>query len=134
MILKPVAMFKDPFRGGENILVLCETFVWADDKYTILKPANTNFRHYAKKVFEAGDHEEPWFGIEQEYAVLEKKNNFTVKPLGWPNNGFPGRQGVFYCSVGANIAYGRSILDAHYKACLFAGVKISGVNLETMPG
>jgi hypothetical protein len=38
--------------------------MWADDNFTSLKPANTNFRHYAKKVFEAGDYEEPWFGIE----------------------------------------------------------------------
>jgi glutamine synthetase len=95
-------MFHDPFRAGDNVLVLCETFVWGDDQYKTLKPANTNFRHWAKKIFEAGDHEEPWFGIEQEYAVLEKKNNFTVKPLGWPNNGYPGRQGAFYCSIGAN--------------------------------
>jgi hypothetical protein len=28
--------------------------VWADDKFTELKPANTNFRHYARKIFEAG--------------------------------------------------------------------------------
>lgn len=127
-------MFNDPFRGGDNILVLCETFVWGDFEYKTLKPANTNFRHWAKKVFEAGDHEEPQFGIEQEYAVLEKKNNFSVKPLGWPDNGYPGRQGAFYCSIGANQAYGRTILDAHYRACLNAGVKIAGVNLETMPG
>jgi glutamine synthetase len=70
-------MFKDPFRGGENLLAMCETYVWADEKYTVLKPANTNFRHYAKKIFEAGDHEEPWFGIEQEYAVLQDKTNFS---------------------------------------------------------
>jgi glutamine synthetase len=99
-----------------------------------MKPANTNFRHFAKKIFDAGAHEKPWFGIEQEYAVLQDKNNFTVRPLGWPSNGYPGRQGAFYCSVGAHRAYGRAILDAHYKACLYAGIKISGVNLETMPG
>jgi glutamine synthetase len=134
VILKPVAMFNDPFRAGENVLVICETYVWADEHYKTLKPANTNFRHYAKKIFDAGAHEEPWFGIEQEYAVLEEKNNFSTRPLGWPQNGFPGPQGAFYCSVGANIAYGRAILDAHYKACLYSGIKISGVNMETMPG
>lgn len=25
-------------------------------------------------------------------------------------------------------------MDAHYKACLFAGVQISGTNAEVMPG
>ena len=89
--MKPVAYFQDPFRGGKNLLVLCETWVWSDDQFKSMKPANTNFRHYAKKIFDAGAHEKPWFGIEQEYAVLQDKNNFTVRPLGWPSNGYPGR-------------------------------------------
>ena len=62
--MKPVAMYPDPFREGNNFIVMTETFVWADDQFTDLKPANTNFRHYAKKVFDAGVEEEPWFGIE----------------------------------------------------------------------
>jgi glutamine synthetase len=126
VIMKPVAYYPDPFRGGDNIIVMTETFVWADDKFTTLKPANTNFRHYAKAIFDAGKFEEPWFGIEQEYSLLEIKNNFTVKPLGWPSSGFPGPQGPYYCSV--------AIIDAHYKACLFASIKISGTNCEVMPG
>ena len=28
VILKPVAVYPDPFRGGDNVLVFCETFVW----------------------------------------------------------------------------------------------------------
>lgn len=134
VIMKPVAYYPDPFRGGNNIIVLTETYVWADDQFTTLRPANTNFRHHAKRIFDAGLHEEPWFGIEQEYTILEIKNKFTVKPLGWPNSGFPGPQGPYYCSVGANICYGRAIMDAHYKACLFAAIKISGTNCEVMPG
>jgi len=44
--------------------VLCESHVWADSEFKELVPANTNFRHFAKKIFEAADHAEPWFGIE----------------------------------------------------------------------
>ena len=66
--------------------------------------------------------------------MLEQRNKFTLKPLGWPSSGYPGPQGPYYCSVGANHCYGRAIMDAHYKACLYAGIKISGSNAEVMPG
>ena len=52
---------------------------------------------------------------------------------GWPECGFPGPQGPYYCSVGSGSAIGRDIVEAHLKACYFAGVKISGVNAEVMP-
>ena len=71
IILKPVAFYPDPFRGGDNIMVLCEGFMWEDNTFQKLIPNNTNFRHFAKTIFEAGASEEPWYGIEQEYTILE---------------------------------------------------------------
>lgn len=41
--------------------------------------------------------------------------------------------GPYYCGVGANRVYGRDIVEAHYRACLYAGVKIAGCNAEVMP-
>ncbi|XP_056173058.1 glutamine synthetase-like [Syzygium oleosum] len=55
-------------------------------------------------------------------------------PLGWPIGGYPGPQGPYYYGVGADKAFGRDIVDARYKACLYAGIKISGINWEVMPG
>ena len=43
-------------------------------------------------------------------------------------------QGPYYCAVGAEKSFGRDISDAHYKACLSAGINISGTNGEVMPG
>jgi len=134
IILKPVAYFPDPFRGGDNVMVLCDGYCWADGTFKQLIPNNTNFRASAKKVFDEGAAEEPWYGIEQEYTLLAKKNAFALEPLGWPANGYPGLQGPYYCSAGGNVCYGRDIADDHYKACLFAGIKISGTNAEVMPG
>ena len=96
VIMKPVAMFKDPFRGPaknpkhHHLLVLVETFRWTDEKCTELTPANTNFRAHARAVFESAGDENPWFGIEQEYTMIGTSTKFTTWPLGWPNNGYPG--------------------------------------------
>lgn len=132
--LKPAAIFPDPFRGGDNILVLCMAYRWADAEKTQLRPANTNFRHFSAPILEEAKDEHPWFGIEQEYTLFECTNAFTKWPLGWPEGGYPPAQGPYYCSVGATTCYGRVIMDYHYKACLAAKVNISGTNGEVMPG
>nr|VDC93864.1 unnamed protein product [Brassica oleracea] len=127
IILYPQAIFRDPFRRGDNILVMCDAYTPAGD------PIPTNKRHKAAKIFSHPNvaKEVPWYGIEQEYTLMQKGVNW---PIGWPIGGFPGPQGPYYCGVGADKAIGRDIVDAHYKACLYAGIGISGVNGEVMPG
>lgn len=41
--------------------------------------------------------------------------------------------GPYYCGVGADKVIARDVVDAHYRACLYAGVKICGTNAEVMP-
>ncbi|KAH8947604.1 hypothetical protein BDL97_11G051300 [Sphagnum fallax] len=43
-------------------------------------------------------------------------------------------QGPYYCGTGVDKAWGCDIVNAHYKACLYAGIQISGINGEVMPG
>jgi glutamine synthetase len=125
--LKPIAMYKDPFRRGKNILVLCEACL-PDAKLT---PIPTNTRRRCLEVMEQAKEHEPWFGIEQEFALMAKDR---VTPFGWPKNGYPRPQGPFYCSAGTENAFGRRVVEAHYRACLYAGLTISGINGEVLPG
>ncbi|KAK4337434.1 hypothetical protein RND71_043638 [Anisodus tanguticus] len=125
--LKPVAIYKDPFRGANNKLILCETISY--DK----KPNFANKRASCAEVMKKVADSQPWFGIEQEYSLLSGKNGINKHPLGWPENGFLAPQGPYYCGVGAHRAFGRDVVEAHYRACMYAGIPISGENAEVMP-
>ncbi|KAK6864153.1 glutamine synthetase [Apiospora arundinis] len=121
--LKPVAVFPDPFRGVPNILVLTEC--WNADG----TPNKYNYRHECDKLMSTHASHKPWFGLEQEYTLFDMED----RPYGWPKAGFPAPQGPYYCGVGAGKVVCRDIVEAHYKACLYTGVKISGTNAEVMP-
>merc|ERR1719498_2273997 len=125
VLLIPVAMYPDPFRQGNNVMVLCET------ANINSKPIPTNSRRAAKACFDANLGAKPWFGIEQEYTLFKEDKK---TPLGCPEGGYPGPQGPYYCSAGLDNSFGRDVMDAHYKACVFAGLTISGTNAEVMPG
>jgi len=132
--LVPRSIYRDPFRRGDNILVMCDCYepprLNPDGSVTPMKPLPSNTRHACADVMEKAKAHEPWFGIEQEYTLL---NAMTKWPLGWPKNGYPAPQGPYYCAAGPGNAMGRDVAEAHYKACMYAGIKISGVNAEVMP-
>jgi glutamine synthetase len=102
---------------------MCETYM-SDGK-----PNAYNFRHDAAIIFKEHSKAEFWFGLEQEYTLLDEFG----WPYGWPKNGFPAPQGPYYCGVGTGKVFCRDIVEAHYKACLYAQINISGTNAEVMP-
>ena len=121
--LRAVAVYPCPFRLGDNLLVLAETYM-SDGK-----PNAYNFRHDAAALMKKYEGEVYQFGIEQEYTLLD----VTGWPYGWPKNGFPAPQGPYYCANGTGKVFCRDIVEAHYKACMYAGIQISGTNAEVMP-
>ncbi len=122
-LLRPVYMVNDPIRGGHDLLALCEVYN-ADG--TVHK---SNKRAALREVAEKYADQEAWFGIEQEYTFFD-----GIKPLGWPDNGFPAPQGGYYCGVGSDEVFGRDIVEEHMEMCLMAGITLSGINAEVMPG
>ncbi|GBP56277.1 Glutamine synthetase 1, mitochondrial [Eumeta japonica] len=122
--LKPVRVYKDPFRCEPHVLVLCEVFL-PDGK-----PALTNHRSYCNALCEHHAQEDPWFGLEQEYTMLDVDG----WGLGWPKGGgFPAVKYDFsYCGVGAKYIAGRDIVEAHARSCLYSELDFEGTNAEVM--
>ena len=122
-VLRPVMVKPDPIRGGDDVLVMAEVLL------TDFEPHESNTRAGCLATAERYAAHEPWFGIEQEYTFYK-----DGRPHGWPIGGFPAPQGGYYCGVGADEIWGRDVVEAHTKACIDAGIAISGTNAEVMIG
>lgn len=104
---KPVRIFADPFRGGRNKLVFCETF----SKEGLPTFANNRYRlrtaeHIPKQTF----------SFYQSYAFFREGG----KPLAPLYENDP------------KWDFGRPVANSHYKACLYAGINIA--SLEPVDG
>jgi len=118
-LLKPVYVVKDPQRKN-GYLVMCE----------VLKADGTAHESNGRATIEDDDNDF-WFGFEQEYFLWDPRTN---KPLGFPDGGYPGPQGPYYCSVGAKNAYGRDIVEEHLDVIIEAGLNVEGINAEVAAG
>jgi len=118
-LLKPVALFSDPGRKN-GWLVMSE----------VLNPDGSPHDSNGRATIDDPD-DDFWFGFEQEYVIWDQETN---RPIGFPQTGFPGPQGPYYCSVGGQNAIGREIVETHLDLCLDAGLNIEGINAEVMMG
>ena len=102
-VLQPVFVCPDPIRGGDNVLVLCEVLL------TDMTPHATNHRAPCAVVAEKYNDFDIWFGIEQEYTFFNGD-----RPLGFPEEGFPGPQGpVLLRRRGGRSVRARNSRSAH---------------------
>ena len=118
-LLEPVAIYPDPARKN-GWLVMSEVLA-ADGS-----PHESNGRATIDD-----DDNDFWFGFEQEYCLWDDEHQ---RPIGFPQHGYPGPQGPYYCSVGGQNAVGREIIEEHLDQCLEAGLNIEGINAEVMMG
>ena len=134
VILHPIRLYHNPFELThetsnnncfKNYIVLCETYLKDGS------PHPTNTRSNAKKIFDKYSDQEPWYGIEQEFFMID---NNTQQPLGFNRDGSAKPQGQYYCSVGAGNCYGRDIAQEMLYKCLEIGLNITGLNFEVAPG
>lgn len=117
-LLKPVAIFPDPQRIN-GYLIMTE----------VLNADGTPHESNARATID--DDDEFWFGFEQEYFIMD---NHTDRPLGFPIGGFPGPQGLYYCSVGGRNTHGRIFVEEHANLCIDAGLNFEGINQEVACG
>ena len=54
--------------------------------------------------------------------------------LGFPLGGYPGPQGLYYCSVGGKNTHGRAFVEEHADICIDAGLNFEGLNQEVACG
>ena len=125
MVLEPVQVYPHPFFDT-GVIVLCEVYSLLDSGK--LHPHISNIRNkYSKLFIDMADHQ-PWYGIEQEYYILERGES---KPLGLTPNRHS--QGKYYCGNNPDLMPGRRFAEAHMQACLQAGLMVSGINAEVGP-
>lgn len=126
IVLKPVEIFRDPFRRNNkhSYLVMCETYL-PDGQ-----PHSTNFRHKTKKLEESTKLFEPLFGIEQEYII---NCDTSASLLRYDKQQDYIKYHPHYCNTGGNNVFYRDFANRHLEACLYAGIKICGINAEVTP-
>jgi len=131
----PRRIYRDPFRPGDNVLVLCDCYDEPDlgSGENHGGPAFFNTRAGCDAVMSRamGLGDDPWFGMEQEYYLLDVR---TRQPLGWPQDGLLGKHDdAYFCSVGAQKSIAREVVEAHARGCMYAGIKFGGINSEVAP-
>ena len=117
-ILKPVALYPDASRK-DAFIVLSE----------VMHPDGTPHSTNMRSTIE--DDPDLWLGFEQEYFLFK-----DGRPLGFPESGYPGPQGPYYCGVGYKYmgSTARTIVEEHLELCLAAGINHEGINAEVAKG
>lgn len=93
------------------------------------KPVKSEKHPALEKLNEKYKSSDWWFGIEQEYTMLQND-----RPLGWNKKYDPDKQGPYYCEVGEGKNVGEEISNEHVDECIIYDIDVYGTNAEVMLG
>ena len=126
-----------PGDNSECVLMPVRTYKWQANHNLVLcevlnvdgTPHISNSRSKLRELQTTFNDAQYWWGFEQEYFITQNR-----KILGFPQNGYPDPQGLYYCGVGANQVKARDLVETHLWRCLNAGIQLTGVNAEVAIG
>ena len=133
IILKPCAVFPDPFRKEPNVLLLCSTYDYNNN------PLKNNYREQSVTILKQIDHLKPLFILEQQFLIMENcpccPNKISNKPYGFKdaNESVLINTNQHYCSIGSNNAFGRKISEQAFHSCLESGINVLSINSAIKP-
>ncbi|KAH9628059.1 hypothetical protein HF086_018034 [Spodoptera exigua] len=90
----------------------------------------SNHRYKCAATYNKCKEQEPWFGMEQYFYLM---NPTDLRPVGWPKGGYPQSSPLYYCGTGGDKIFGRELIDAHSRCCLYAGIPMWSTNPEVVP-
>jgi glutamine synthetase len=123
IVLKPVFLCNDPFRYNNHKIVYCGTYDLSG------VPLSNNHFDRADDVFHFINtcHYRPWFGMEQEFVILDES---TGLPINYDEND----DSKHYCSIDNYSKRERDIMEDFMKRAMHSELNICGINAEVSPG
>ena len=120
----PCSPCPDPIRGGDDKLVMCEVLLTdmsphPDQHPCAAAPGRREVRRRRSRCSASS----------RSTRSSRRRTRSASRRAA-----IPAPQGFYYCGVGADEVYGRDVVEKHLDNCLDAGLGISGINAEVMPG
>ena len=123
IMLVPIFLCPDPFRGKNHRLVYCACY---KDSHALL---NNNYSK-ATDVFDSAsvNYYKPWFGMEQEFFIMDNETEFPI------NFNKSNKQGKYYCNIDEAPITERNIMEEFIEKSEFSRIKVCGINAEVAQG
>ena len=122
-VLKPVASCPDPIRGGDDVLVMCEVL------NIDVTPHESNTRAALREVAEQ-------FAARSRCSASSRSTPSSRAPArsASPTAASRPRRAATTAASAPTRSSAATIVEKHLDNCLAAGLAISGINAEVMPG